>query len=281
MNTVILYHDDLDGIFSAYPFLQKYPSAIHQAMQHGVPVDLSFIEPDDFVILVDYCLASIEEMINLYNLVNGKFIWIDHHKTSIESMASAEINIPGVREVGKAASQLVWEYLNPNIEMPFALKAVSQMDIWDKTGELDWNEQVMPFITGLPKYLKLTDELVGKLFEDSIDLITEILETGNINLEEIKRQNAAIMNRYAFEFEWEGLRFIAVNRLGSSTMFDSKYDPNKHDAMMCFVRQANNWKFTMYTDKDIDLSEIAKKFPGGGGHKQACGMNCKKLPFDI
>ena len=41
---------------------------------------------------------------------------------------------------------------------------------------------------------------------------------------------------------------------------------------------ANNGQFHYIPKKNIDCSEIAKKY-GGGGHKQAAGFQCKELPF--
>lgn len=279
-NTVILYHNDLDGIFSAYQFLQKYPNAICQKMDYGVPFDLSLIKDDDYVIMVDFCIQPYSDFIDLLNRINRNMLWIDHHKTSVEFEQEFNLsNIPGIREVGKAACQLCWEYLNLGVEMPYALKAVSQMDVWDKTGELNWDEEVMPFIYGLPRRLELGDILVHDLFDDwaSPTEVEGILINGLTNLAEIKKANIELMNRYAFEVDFDGLKFIAINRHGSSIMFESKYDNKIHDGMMCFVRQANNWKFTIYTDKDIDLSMIAKRHLGGG-HSGAAGFELEKLP---
>jgi nanoRNase/pAp phosphatase (c-di-AMP/oligoRNAs hydrolase) len=47
---------------------------------------------------------------------------------------------------------------------------------------------------------------------------------------------------------------------------------------MPFYFAKNKWVVSLYTTKDIDVSEIAKKY-GGGGHKQAAGFTCDKLPW--
>lgn len=66
----------------------------------------------------------------------------------------------------------------------------------------------------------------------------------------------------------------------NSQIFDSVYDPNKHDGMLTFAWKKGMWTVSMYGTKGIDLSAIAKKH-GGGGHKQACGFQCDELPFDL
>jgi nanoRNase/pAp phosphatase (c-di-AMP/oligoRNAs hydrolase) len=46
---------------------------------------------------------------------------------------------------------------------------------------------------------------------------------------------------------------------------------------MPFVFDGEQYTVSLYS-KTVDVSEIAKKY-GGGGHKGAAGFQCKKLPF--
>jgi hypothetical protein len=84
----------------------------------------------------------------------------------------------------------------------------------------------------------------------------------------------------AFEVELDGLRCIAINKgLTNSLLFKSVYDPEKHDAMVSFVRREKFWKVSIYADKpEVDASAICKA-RGGGGHKGAAGFQCEALPF--
>lgn len=78
------------------------------------------------------------------------------------------------------------------------------------------------------------------------------------------------------------LRCICLNTpLFSSQSFDSVYDPEKHDLMVPFAELANGkWKVSLYSTKpEIDCGAIAKTF-GGGGHKQAAGFVCDRLPWE-
>ena len=51
--------------------------------------------------------------------------------------------------------------------------------------------------------------------------------------------------------------------------------------MMPFVFDGSKWTVSIYsTNKNIDCSELAKKY-GGGGHKGAAGFQCENLPFSI
>jgi nanoRNase/pAp phosphatase (c-di-AMP/oligoRNAs hydrolase) len=46
---------------------------------------------------------------------------------------------------------------------------------------------------------------------------------------------------------------------------------------MPFSFDGDEWIISLYS-RNIDVSEIAKKY-GGGGHKGAAGFHCKDLPF--
>ena len=77
-----------------------------------------------------------------------------------------------------------------------------------------------------------------------------------------------------------GLKFLVCNQgFTNSQLFESKFDPNKHDAVMAIFYKGpeNGWTISMYSpDQKQDVSIIAKKM-GGGGHPCACGFQVKDL----
>ena len=78
------------------------------------------------------------------------------------------------------------------------------------------------------------------------------------------------------------IRAIACNTLVfNSQFFDGFYDPEKHDVMCAYCQLATGkWKVSLYSTKpEIDCGAICKTF-GGGGHKQAAGFVCDKLPWE-
>lgn len=82
---------------------------------------------------------------------------------------------------------------------------------------------------------------------------------------------------YGFETSFEGLNCFAMN-LGTCGSDYFGEDFKKHDAVLPFAFNGEKWTVSIYTDKDIDVSEIAKKY-NGGGHKKAAGFVCDILPF--
>ncbi len=98
----------------------------------------------------------------------------------------------------------------------------------------------------------------------------------------IVADNESYLRTCGFETELDGLRVLAVNKgLTNSTVFDSGYDPEKHDAMLSFCWYRDKWKVSLYAEKpDVDVSAICKAH-GGGGHKGASGFQCDVLPFSL
>lgn len=82
---------------------------------------------------------------------------------------------------------------------------------------------------------------------------------------------------------YEGFTALCCNTtVYNSRFFDGFYDPEEHDVMCAYCEQSDGrWKVSIYTTKDdVDCGAIAKSF-GGGGHKQAAGFICDKLPWEV
>jgi nanoRNase/pAp phosphatase (c-di-AMP/oligoRNAs hydrolase) len=96
------------------------------------------------------------------------------------------------------------------------------------------------------------------------------------------QNNAAYCKACAFETTFEGLRAIAINKgLSGSLTFKSVYDKDKHDIMIAFFWRNGKWTISLYTEnKDIDVSEICRKYKGGG-HVGAAGCQVDVLPFPL
>jgi nanoRNase/pAp phosphatase (c-di-AMP/oligoRNAs hydrolase) len=155
-----------------------------------------------------------------------------------------------------------------------------------------WDDLIMPFQFGVK--LEYTNpnsksgyefwtEMFHLYFLDKNKLeikIQNIINDGKILRRYQKKQNESLSNFLCFDAELEGLKLIVANTpIKNAQFFDSKYDPLVHDAMLAFSWNRTEYSVSLYTTKDSDLSEIARKF-GGGGHKQAAGFSCKDIKFN-
>ncbi len=277
---------DLDGHCSGAIIKHRFSNAILHPINHNQPFPWETVGPEDTVFMADFALQPFDQMIRLNASCN--LVWIDHHISAIESSIEArkatgeEIN--GRREVGKAACEIVWEYLYPDREMPRFVHLLGRYDVWDRRDPSKWDAEILPFQYGMRT--NETDPSVNwqlweMLFGADDAVYENAIIQGKTILAYTNQSNARYMRSHAYEVSFEGLRALAVN-VGnvSSNFFDSMYDPARHDiriAYSCIRRQF--WAVTIYSDNpEVDCTALAKKH-GGGGHKEAAGFSCKELPF--
>jgi oligoribonuclease NrnB/cAMP/cGMP phosphodiesterase (DHH superfamily) len=297
MNIVVVYHNrDQDGFCSgaiANIANSKDGNTVKMVgHDYGLPFDWSLIDGanEQFaLIMTDVSLQPFEDMIRLNDEITskgGKFIFIDHHISVINDYVAKKAQRPkGLQEEGKSACELSWAYFYPDLLMPEAVRLIGRYDVWD----LKADEKIMPFHIGMQAQKGIDDWSSGSidafwkpLFDSTSYLSHDILKQGEVILEYANEENAKYVKHCSFETFLDGFCCIAVNkRLTSSRIFDTVYDPQKHDIMLTFGwTAAGFWEISLYSSRpEIDVSKIAKSH-GGGGHRGAAGFQAKDgLPF--
>lgn len=269
------YHSaDLDGKCSAAIIKYIYSKCQLIGINYGdkFPWEI-IIDPTETVYMVDFTLQPNIEMNKLNQ--SCKLIWIDHHKTAIDSIEQLGLKIEGKREIGKAGCELTWEYSFPNIEIPRSIALLGRYDVWDHS-----DPDTLPFQYGMRQEdTDPNNELFwGNVIYDK-SFCQQILSNGEIIQKYMKQNNKEKCKVLCHELEFEGLRFIAANAaLTGSQLFDSIYDENRHDAMMVYYHKNGKfWTVSLYAIKpEVDVSLIAKKW-GGGGHEGASGFQVNDI----
>ena len=257
--------------------------------------DMEIIDYFDTVIMVDFCLQPDKLMIKLLKSEKD-IIWIDHHKTSFEIDNKHEwVNdIEGIRvENYPAACKLSWKYFYTNKEVPKTVDLVSSYDIWD-LNKYPHNE-VLLFQYGLRNIIdfnttfnSITFKGYNKIFDDFFNrtigngntkFIKNTIKIGKIVLDYVKKYNSKYMNKYGYTIDFEGYTCLVCNiGNGDSQIFESMIT-DEIDIMIPYCFNGKQYVTSMYSNKpEIDVSIIAKKYEGGG-HKNAAGFQCEKLPF--
>lgn len=305
MNTHCFYHSaDLDGHCSGAIVKHFVPEAILHPINYGDDFPWDEIKPEDMVYMVDFCLQPASDMHRLYELVSGNLIWIDHHKTAIESMDG--FLILGFQTVGQSACELTWGWFSES-QRPTAVALLGRYDVWDHS-----DPRTLPFQYRMrmedmdPLKGEGAMEKWGQLFGSNADpdfpSISTLVTEGELLLRYADQENTKYARGYAFETELtvrhpgfgvlpihkEFFRGVCINRgMTNSKVFDSVYNPEKHHLMITFCRlpphkqTKGGWTVSLYsTREDVDCGAIAKTF-GGGGHKGAAGFQCDNLPFNI
>lgn len=283
------YHNDLDGKCSAHWVYRNV--GIHDLFDDGMisidytdefPFDI--IKPNEQVWIVDFSISP-DDMRRLISITND-ITWIDHHKTAIEKYKDFEFQLRGVRYDGFAGCELTYAYIhhmtargdgviknfNENMlkDAPMFTKFVGDWDLW----KFKYGDDTKFFKSGIESYDTSPSSSTWINVELDYKKYIEIGKT----IERFKSNHYKEMVRdFSFEVQFEGYNCIACNAGKVSKMlFDSC--SKQYDIYIPFVFNGNIYRVSLYSRDDIDVSEIAKKY-GGGGHKNASGFECKKLPF--
>jgi hypothetical protein len=251
---------------------------------YGDPEPGKEITPQDEVYILDLNIPSLMD--------HPKLVWIDHHKTAIEKYPST---IKGYRIDGVAACRLAWQwfmyfskhenlppkghFLSRRLNEPRSVQLAGEYDVWDKR-----NPNCDIFQHGLRSC-----DLAG-WWEELLTVgptghaaVSVLLERGKYVQYATERSNESVIKAKGFTLHWEGLTFLALNTVRcNSHSFTAGLRP-EHEALIGFGFDGKKWLVSLYGvpgKPEIDLSAIAVRY-GGGGHKQACGFECRNLPFTL
>ncbi len=277
--TICLHHNDTDGRASAAIVRRALGDNVWlYEMDYGDTIPLERVLSTEHIIIVDFSLPK-DEMTKLsaYHHIT----WIDHHKSSIQELVDLSVDWPGVRDTNKAGCVLSWEYFFPDIPIPKAITLIGDRDIW-RWAEADtgsFNEGLYQLDTR-----PFNDYIWKPLLDDDLKFVNEIIENGKllrgVRLKEIRR---SIYQR-GFPVLFQGHRTLAINIRGSGDIGQQVRDMG-YEIAYCYIDNLHNGELTtfvtLYSD-EVDVSEIAEKF-GGGGHSGAAGFHFRRRnsPFPL
>lgn len=284
-----LHHYDLDGHCSAAILKYRYPDIETYEINYGDEIPWEKIK-NNVICIVDFSF-NLDDMKRALKEAK-KVIWIDHHISAIKDLDSIAKEIPGVRDVDEKYSgcELTWKYVFPDLDVPRVVKLLGRYDVHDYLDKI-----VLPFQYAMrtketdPKdsmnlWVNLFNDSDGLDFLDYDSLIEEIIEEGKPMAKFIENRNVEFVKNNAVCVHLDGYKFLAINTyVENSNALERLFKPDKWDAMMVFYRRSGGWSVSIYNgdfDTGVDCEKIAQKY-GGGGHADAAGFTCKKLPFEV
>lgn len=279
MNPLCIYHsNDLDGKCSAAIVSHALRSLIElHGMDYGDVIPWDKIR-DRSVIMVDFCFQPFDDMEKLRSLASN-FVWIDHHKSSLEEAERRGFNPKGLRSVELAACELTWNFFFKGLAMPVGVQFLGRYDVWkheEHPGSLAF-QYGMRSLDTQPR-----SGIWKQIFYGTQMFVDETMQRGRIIQDYVQDGYKAKAKMLCFETELEGFRLLAANNpYQSSQFFEGTFDLDRHDIMCSFYKRPDGlWTISFYSTKtEVDCSELAKKY-GGGGHKGAAGCQCRLLPWE-
>lgn len=276
---IALFHrSDLDGLCSGAIVKRALPTVELLGYNYGDELDLEKLKWRD-VIMVDCSLQPFEEMLKVAELASS-LTWIDHHKGALEEYERCGRSFMGLQRDGEAGCELTWKYYFTNEPMPRAVYLLGRYDVFD----LEADDDVIPFQYGMRgvKDTQPEAEIWDRLLsERAWSVVEDLTKRGQVCFEYQQVQDAEAVKALGFEVEFDGVKAIVCNAAGRGSMlFDSVFDPERHDVMCPFHMQKNGrWTVSLYSKEDgPDCSALAKA-RGGSGHMHAAGFQCDELPW--
>lgn len=265
---LVIYHGNCaDGFGAAWVFKTraKFECEFLAGVYQTPPPDVT----GRAVYLVDfsYKRETVEKMLEQ----SLGITLIDHHKTAIEDLDPLIKNcsIEAYTDMDKSGATLAWEYLHDGnrIHMPKLLEHIEDRDLWK-------------FL--LPK----TREIQANIFSHpyDFDVWSKLMETDPAVL---AIEGAAIERKHHKDIA--ELLAVCKRRItiagytvwGASLPYTLTSDAGHAMAVgepfaVCYWDTPETRVFSLRsTEEGIDVSEIAKKF-GGGGHKHAAGFSVSR-----
>ena len=279
-----IYHSkDTDGHFSGAVLKYKYPDIELRGWDYKDEVP-SFESMDGFdeIILIDITFP--------FNILQElgtktKLTVIDHH-VSFKKQVDNHLQI-GHDVVTDDLKYITFEYIYDDklsaCELGFKyyfgyippiVELVGKYDTWRANGTDEWYDTVLPMKYYLYGKVNKPDDVKNYWFDKySGDIVDSMLEIGKSIMEYERKMDESKTNSYAFEREAYGLRALCINTnfMSSETMM-TKFDSSKHDIMIGFAYNGNNWGISLRSiEGGVDVSQIARE-RFGGGHSQSAGF---------
>ena len=279
-----IYHSkDTDGHFSGAVLKYKYPDIELRGWDYKDEVP-SFETMDGFdeIILIDvtFPFDILQEL-----GTKTKLTVIDHH-VSFKKQVDNHLQV-GHDVVTDDLKYITFEYIYDEklsaCELGFKyyfgyippiIELVGKYDTWRANGTSEWETVVLPMKYYLYGKVNKPDDVKNYWFDKySGDTVDSMLEIGESIMEYERKMDESKTNSYAFEREAYGLRALCINTnfMSSETMI-AKFDSSKHDIMIGFAYNGNNWGISLRSiEGGADVSQIARE-RGGGGHSQSAGF---------
>lgn len=262
------YHENcVDGFMSWFIVHEIYPDAI------GVPYNFKPMPTQegefDLIICVD---CVVPEVINY----NKPILIIDHHKGNLAALGKIQqycqekgICLETSFTEDKSGAYLTWEWFHPHSNVPWLVYYISDRDTWQwlltESKEINEAIRIVPFT--LDDYLEMWQN----------SRMSELAKVGRVLLKQsevaiercLKHKHlltvSSLDGSYSRAFE-------SINsQLYQSEIGNAIAQSNTDNIGLVYYIDGQSMRCSLRSIGDVDVSEIAKRF-GGGGHKNAAGF---------
>jgi len=258
VNCIIYHADCTDGFGAAYAAWKLLGNkAEYHACKHGSP------PPDvqgKVVAILDFSFdnATTKQMIQ----DAAGLIVIDHHKSAMIELH----DISNTRfDLAHSGANLAWGFFHPGKEAPKFLNYIEDRDLWK--WELAYSKEFAAAFDMVPfefeEFEKFEDDSV---FDDAVKRGSYILAYSKTVIKKVCEK--------AMRRKLDGHDVLVLNASHWMSEIGNRLAPDCDFAVIWYYDhevKVNKVSLRAFHE-NVDVSEIAKKY-GGGGHKKAAGFN--------
>lgn len=261
--TKILFHAKCpDGFTAAWAAWRAFGTdAEYIPVSYGAPVPTITENDDVFLLDFSYPRAALEA------LRCRSLTVLDHHKTAqadLEGLGDATI----VFDMNRSGAGITWDFLHPD-PRPKLVDYAEDHDLW--RFKLDSSRAIRAYMQSKPYEFDRWDVLAKDL--DCFDSFLDCVTKGEAIQDYTRQQVKMICDKAYFDY----IDGHAVPVVNATTLYSEvgeelcKRFPDWPFTAYWFRREDGKTHWGARTQRDdVDVSEVAKKY-GGGGHKKAAG----------
>lgn len=287
---IVLYHDNCyDGFGAAWAIEQARRLSQSVSVIRYIPVQYNKPLPDEdyrceLLYIVDFSLPL--DQLEQLSALADKIVIIDHHKSGQENLATVQkihlsqdpmelpYDVLAYFDMTQSGAMLTWKHFHTKA-IPRVIEYIQDRDIWK--WELPHSEQVNSVIgtTGYSfgEFDRLADNIEFN-FEDVVEAGTMLLGYREKLVEQICR--SARMTSFTVHGHTKPTPCVAVRSPVLHSEVGHHLCKKFPEAKFAIIYSdipgdLANIKWSLRSEGDFDITEIAKHY-GGGGHRNAGGM---------
>lgn len=258
-----IYHGGCDdGFGAAFAVWKRDGDCVtyHPGVYGVAPPDVTGLD----VAIVDFSYKR-PVMIELASKAKSILV-LDHHKTAqadLDGLSAECANVTVQFDMERSGAVMAWEYFHPAAPLPKFFEYLQDRDLWTK--RLPGVDEFTAALRSYPQDFATWDRLYS---EGAIHLIEE-----GMAIQRYYRMLVEQAKKHAFTREIGGYRVPVVNAsmFMSSEVAGELAEGNPFAAVYAETEKGVIWSLRSRAPDGVDVSEVAKRF-GGGGHKHAAGF---------
>jgi oligoribonuclease NrnB/cAMP/cGMP phosphodiesterase (DHH superfamily) len=273
MKNVVLYHGGCrDGFCAAWVARNALgKDTVCIPVQYGQPVPK--IENGSMVYIVDFSYPK-DVLLTLHQRM-GHLTVLDHHKTAqadLSSVSAPDLHI--TFDMNKSGGRLTWEhfYDKSGMRAPWLVDYTEDRDLW--RWKLPDSRAVSAFLASHADDFGRWDALSSIV--PSTDAWMHIVGEGTAILR-YQQQLVDAAVSFAVEKTIAGHKVLVVNSTVCASEIAGELAKDRPFGVVWFQERGGKFVYSLRSrEGGMDVSEVAKRF-GGGGHKAAAGFTVDRL----